>query len=195
MYNHIKIFSKSHKNYLISFLWGLAEGTFFFIIPDVYIGFISLFSILGGFSSMGFALLGSLTSAIFIYLLYPILGDHMTSLLLYIPGITKSMIERATTDLILHGLPALITGPVIGIPYKIYTVTAAQLTFPISQYLFFSIPSRLERTIIVFITGSFIGYFFSKKLQKHPFAAILAYIILWTSIYSTYFWYITKQMK
>lgn len=190
MYERLKNFSISKISFFISFIWGLAEGIFFFIVPDVYIGFASLLNSKSGILSLFFALFGSLLSAVVVFLLQGFFGNRISALLLYIPGIKESMMVKVAADLTAQGFSALVTGPVFGIPYKVYSTVAAQLKFPLITYLLWSIPSRLERMILVCIAGIVLGKVFRKKLVKHPILALLCYLILWIGIYVEYFVFI-----
>jgi membrane protein YqaA with SNARE-associated domain len=43
LYVRIRRHCASSAAPLIAFIWGLAEATLFFIVPDVYLGFVALF--------------------------------------------------------------------------------------------------------------------------------------------------------
>ena len=195
MFRQLNNFSRSRASNFIAFVWGLAEGVFFFIVPDVYIGFMSLVSFKSGIFSVFYVLLGSLLSAILVFIIHGQIGSRMSELLLYVPGINASMLTKVSNDLSAQGLSALITGPLFGIPYKIYTTFAAQLSFRLTSYLLWSIPARLERLTIIFIIAALSGRLLRKSIEKHPILASFCYIFIWIGIYVAYFAVINEPAK
>jgi hypothetical protein len=181
-YFQVKRFANSRTNYLIAYLWGLAEGIFFFIIPDVYIGFITLIHISAGLKSLIFVLAGGLTSVTLIYL-FPWLAD----LIQYIPGVTGQMIGKVNSDLQTFGSINVIMGPLSGIPYKIYSAQAVKLQLPFAQFFLWSIPARLERTIVIFVIASIISRFGRYKIQSRIGLVIGLYLVMWLVIYLLYY--------
>ena len=186
-YLNLSNFGTNWKSWLIAFLWGLFEGLFFFIIPDIYLSFIALFSFRGGIVCLGFTLLGSLVSATIIFSLSPFVGDFFHKILLIIPGVSDSMINTVSIGLQNHGVRSLVEGPLSGIPYKIYSVEAAIQHLPFFQYILWSIPARLERMLPVTILTFILGYFFRKNIEKNVKFWVAGFIILWIFIYIKYF--------
>jgi membrane protein DedA with SNARE-associated domain len=186
-YTKIRKFGRSGLSYIIAFLWGICEGVFFFIVPDVYIGFVAIFSGEGGLVALLSALAGSLVSIFIIYALNAVVGGHLIAWLLMVPGIHGPMIVGVSNALQRHGAMAVILGPWSGIPLKIYSVLAAQLSIPIGEYFLWSIVARIERTVLVLAIGMILGRIFKSKIQKHPRIAIGIYVALWVFIYVLYF--------
>jgi hypothetical protein len=76
---------------LISFIWGLFEGIFFFIVPDVLVMYIAMYNIKKGIYSLVSTIVGSLVSAVIMFHLaarYAING-----FLVKIPLIDQTMID------------------------------------------------------------------------------------------------------
>lgn len=186
-YAAIANFGKRKLSWFIAFVWGLAEGLTFFIVPDVYLSFIALFTLTGGIIGLGFALLGSLISAALIFSLTPYFGFYYHDILVSIPGISESMVGQVVAGLNAHGIVDIISGPFSGIPYKIYSMEAALQHFPLLQYLIWSIPARLERMLPITLLGMILGYFFKRHIQKRPKIWIAGFIFLWILIYINYY--------
>jgi hypothetical protein len=85
------------------FWWGLAEGLFFFIVPDVYISFAALFSLQAGAVAWLFSIAGSAVAILVIYLLTAMLGLDYLSFLDSIPGISGPLIQRVGQQLAAGG--------------------------------------------------------------------------------------------
>src|SRR5688572_10633338 len=78
------------------FWWGLAEGLFFFIVPDVYISFAALFSLRAGAVAWLCSIGGSAVAIFVIYLLTATLGVDYVSFLDSIPGISARLDRKST---------------------------------------------------------------------------------------------------
>ena len=87
------------------FWWGLTEGLFFFIVPDVYVSFASLFALRAGALAWLFSIAGSIAAVSVIYLLTAIMGLDYVRFLVWIPGISDGLIERVGQNLATGGLP------------------------------------------------------------------------------------------
>lgn len=190
IYNSILHFSQTKLNWFVAFSWGLFEGLFFFIVPDVYIAFISLFSIRAGISAALFSILGSLFSAAFVFYLAPLWGESLNDLLLKIPGISPSMVNEVSYKLTNKGLLSLIDAPLNGVPYKVYSVNAALNNYSLTRYLLWSIPSRLERILPVTLLAAVLGVVFKKSIRKWTKFYLFGYILFWLTIYSLYYIYL-----
>jgi hypothetical protein len=187
MYDSIVRFSRTKSNWVIAFLWGLAEGVFFFIVPDVYLGFVALFSIGGGLGAMAFSVIGSLVGAGAMFALVSLYGASLNNFLVHIPGITQTMVQKVSVGLDASGLKSLLMGPLNGIPYKIYSVNAALQHFSLSDFLLWSIPARLERILPVTIFALILGLVFRKSIKKNPKYWVIGYLATWVLIYIFYY--------
>src|SRR5262245_21751474 len=105
-----------------AFLWGLAEATFFFIVPDVLLTAIGCRSIRAGFHATGFAILGALLGGLIMYAAGNAAPERSRSFLTRVPAIHSQLVERVQLQLSEHGLGAVLLGPAAGIPFKIYAV-------------------------------------------------------------------------
>ena len=59
-YTRVSDHAKSSWSIIIAFVWGFAEATAFFIVPDVYLGFVALFNWRRGLSAMAATLIGAM---------------------------------------------------------------------------------------------------------------------------------------
>lgn len=67
MYQKITLFIATSSIFLISFLWGFSEAIWFFIIPDVFLTFIALFSLKRALIGMGWAIFGAMLGGALLY--------------------------------------------------------------------------------------------------------------------------------
>lgn len=186
-YDDIAKFGKTKASHYIAFFWGLAEGLLFFVVPDVYLSFIGLFTLAGGVASVGFALLGSLVSAVLVFLLAPYFGNSYSHILTNIPGVSGSMVDKVAAGLHNYGITNILSGPLGGVPYKIYSAEAALQHLPLIPYLLWSIPARLERMLPVTLVALILGYFFKNNIRKYTKFWIIGFTVVWILIYINYY--------
>ena len=186
----IEAFASSNSSWMLSFVWGLLEGIFLFIVPDVIVAYIALHNRKKGSYSLISSICGSLCSAIIMF--YLTARYDMAKFLLKIPLITQSLIDNVQQQFSLHGVSAVLSGPFSGIPYKIYSVEAALSHMPLSSFLLYSILSRLSRMLPLIILISIIGFIFRKQIKTYPKMTTLIYILIWILIYTIYALFLLK---
>lgn len=169
---------------LIAFVWGLAEATLFFIIPDVGLSVIALKGVDVGLVACIYALAGALVGGTIMYYLGQANIKTVARVLEKIPAIRHADLEKVRSDLEKSGIKAIFWGPVYGIPYKIYAAHAHLIT-SIFMFLLISIPARMVRFALVALT---LPYVIEKLLPRASLTLqIQAVIFLWVIIYAVYF--------
>ena len=171
---------------LTAFFWGLAEATLFFVVPDVYLGFVALFHPRSALKATLIAASGALIGGGLMYTLGRLNGPGMVDLLLRIPLIDQEMVDLVANQLGSHGLAALVSGPFQGVPYKIYAVQAGAQDLGIIAFLLVSVLARLERFLPVTFLAILAGKILQKGVQRRTLLVLGAYIVLWMGIYGAY---------
>jgi len=169
----------------VAALWGLAEATLFFIVPDIFLSWVALRSFKRAMWACLWALLGALIGGALIWYIGLLNADPLRAVFTSIPAINEDMLNSVRDQLQHNGLVALFIGPLIGTPYKLYALEAAQLGYGLFIFLLISIPARLIRFVIVTIVsagasralGKFVGL---RTLQ-------VLHVCVWTAFYSWYF--------
>lgn len=187
LYGRIRAFSWSYGIVLIAFLWGLAEATLFFLIPDIFLGFVALFNWRRGLLSTAFTVIGALVGGVVMFSLATSHPQLMNKVLTTIPLINQEMVDSVRDAILSNGIISLITGPLQGIPYKVYAVQAGQQRLPIFFFLLMSIIARLERLLPVCLMGVAIGIIFRDYIRRHTRFVIGVYIAFWLGVYTWYF--------
>ena len=158
--------------------WGLAEATFFFLVPDVYLTFVALRGLRAGLKAAAAALGGALMGGSLMYF-WGLHSPHMAlAFLSHIPGIHDPLIARARVQLEGRGLVAVLLGPLQGMPYKIYAVQWGVLHGSWGAFLLVSIPARAGRFLLSVLVP------FALRRFVRPWALACA----WTAFYISYFW-------
>jgi hypothetical protein len=158
--------------------WGLAEATFFFLVPDVYLTFVALRSLRAGLKAAAAASAGALIGGSLLYfwgLCSPQLALRFLS---HVPGIHDPLIARVGTELEARGLVAMLQGPLQGTPYKIYAVQWGILHGSWGSFLLVSVPARAGRFLLSVLVP------FALRRFVRPWILACA----WTAFYIYYFW-------
>jgi hypothetical protein len=167
-------------------LWGLAEATIFFLVPDILITASALFSPKRSFAQMIAVLIGALLGGALLYTAADKYPDEAKSIVLTVPFIKLHTLEQADRQLQDRGLTAMFLGAVSGVPYKTYAVNAPRHA-PFGAFMAMSVPARLLRFLLSWAAGALMGMLFRKQIQASPSAALSLLVICWIGFY-TYYW-------
>jgi membrane protein YqaA with SNARE-associated domain len=162
-----------------AFAWGFAEGSFFFVVPDVLLTVIALFSARDGFLACAAALLGELIAGALLYAL----GSRR--FVQRVPFVRPYMWPLVRGDFEKLGWLAIRKGPLRGIPYKLYAVESPRY-LSLAVFLLASIPGRLERFLLLTAVASLVGWAFHNWIHHHPAIAISIHLSIWTAFYARY---------
>ena len=166
-------------------LWGLAEATLFFIVPDVLLSAVALTSVRRALVVSMWALAGALVGGALMWAFGRTYPMTATSLLVVLPAIDAAMVADVSEQLSASGLPALFAGPVTGTPYKIYAVQAGQLGIGLVEFLLVSIPARMLRFVAVVLAVGGVSRLLQCWLGLRMRCVVLA--LSWTAFYAWYF--------
>ena len=166
-------------------IWGFAEATFFFIVPDVWLSIAGRNKLRVGLIACFYSLIGALIGGLLLFLWSSTDQDSANYLLNRIPGINPDIIKDVNSQLIEQGLVSILFGPLSGTPYKIYAVQAAVLGSNLWLFIFISIFSRLIRFILVTTICHYALKVLNRVIDKRYNLKIL--IISWIIFYLFYF--------
>ncbi len=173
----------------LSFFWGFAEATVFFIVPDVLISLVAIFSIRLYLRAALAALAGALIGGATVYLAAVHAPALVAAIMRSVPFVSQLMIAKLRNEYADMGNGALFYGAVSGTPYKLYAFAAPAYT-GLAAFLAVSIPARLLRFLIV---GGFAALMarllrrylkYSDKILAgiHAAAWVVFYIAYWGSV-------------
>lgn len=179
--------ANSKWSLIIGFVWGFAEGTAFFVVPDVYLGLVALFHWKRGLWAMVAAIVGAMVGGSVMYSLAMRDISTINLFLERIPLINAEMISDIANKMQMDGLITMVNGPLRGIPYKIYAVQAGGQALPYLPFLIFTILARLERLLPVTLLAGALGKRFQKFIEQHASFVVVIYIVIWGIIYVLYY--------
>jgi hypothetical protein len=169
------------------FWWGLAEGLFFFIIPDVYISFATLFALRAGAVAWLWSIAGSVTGIPIIYLLMALPRIDYLAFLDTIPGISSALISRVGERLASDGLPYtpfLASG---GVPLKLYAASAFSLGVSLGPVLLWTVFARIVRIAPTYAVAASIRLLFGRRIDQRPGVWVAGWSLFWIAFYVFYF--------
>jgi hypothetical protein len=171
----------------VGFWWGLAEGLFFFIVPDVYISLATLFSLRAGGVAWLSSIAGSAVAIPVIYLLSAAPGLDYLAFLETIPGISRPMIERVGDTIAAGGLPYtpwLVLG---GVPLKLYAALAFSLDWSLGAVLLWTLFARVARIAPTFAVVAALRLLFRRRIDAHGIVWCGLLGAFWLAFYVLYF--------
>ena len=172
---------------LVALGWGFAEATFFFIVPDVWIGLLTLFGWRAGLRAVCSAVIGALIGGAVMYGVGAQLDrDRSARLLAAVPAISPAMVERVEEVMREHGPASMMLGPVRGTPYKIYARTAGTQGQPLCAVLLWTIPARGTRFVLVAAVAGLYGWLV-RRITRRMGWLLGPYFLVWAMFYARYF--------
>ncbi len=172
---------------LVALGWGFAEATFFFIVPDVWIGLLALFGWRAGLRAVCSAVMGALFGGAVMYGVGARLGrDRSARLLAAVPAISPAMVERVEEEMREHGPASMMLGPLRGTPYKIYARTAGIQEQPLGPVLLWTIPARGARFVLVAAVAGLYGWLV-RRITRRMGWLLGPYLLAWVVFYARYF--------
>jgi hypothetical protein len=172
---------------LPALLWGVAEATLFFIVPDLLISWVAMnrgFKA-GAWASL-FAALGAVVggAVIFLWSVNDPTGAHRA--VAAVPAISDRMIADAQADIDKNGwFIAAMKGPLTSTPYKVYALLAPKSGAPLAAFAPAALPVRLPRFLLVAGCFALIGHLFRARIDRRILLA--AFTSGWLLFY-LWFW-------
>jgi membrane protein YqaA with SNARE-associated domain len=187
LHGRVTAFCLSAKAAWFAFLWGLAEATLFFLVPDILLGFLALFNWRRALLATSLTVAGALVGGAIMFGLGANDPQAMDRVLTSIPLIDQEMVDSVDDATGSTGVSALTRGPLQGIPYKIYAVQAGRHGLPIYLFLLVTIVARLMRFLPVVLASAAAGSIFREFIRRHTGLVIGGYLLFWLGVYTWYF--------
>ncbi len=142
---------KSNVWQAVAFLWGVAEATLFFIVPDVLLSAIGLKrgARAGAVASACAALgAGAGGAAMFLWSAHDAAGAR--AVVLAVPAVSEAMAADAARAMAEHGwFAATLAGPLSFTPFKLYAILAPEAGASAAGFALASVAARLPRFLLV----------------------------------------------
>ena len=181
--------SGRRRDHVVAGLWGFAEATGFFVVPDVWISALAVRSLRRGLTSAVSATAGAVVGGALMHRW----GERVPAgrsawLLTRLPAVSPAMLERVEREMASHGFAAVLLGPLRGTPYKLYARTAGLRGDPLPAFLAWSVPARAPRFVVVTTAVGALSALL-RSLRPHAPGGVRWAIFTagWTAFYAWYF--------
>jgi len=167
---------------VLALVWGFAEGTLFFILPDVPLSLAAMFRPRRALIHLTAIVAGALLAGAAMFS-WAARGPAARNAVAHVPLVTPAMFERAEHDFREFGVWAASKGPARGIPYKVYAVEAPEHV-KLGAFLLITIPARVWRLIVVWVGFAGAGMLL-RRLRRTSVAPAL-HAVFWIVVYAVY---------
>lgn len=167
-------------------VWGFAEATLFFVVPDVGISIAAVRGRRLGLWCAGLALVAAVIGGCVMHRWGRVDAAAALSALKHVPAVSGEMIEGVGERMRSRGSAEMFAGSVTGKPYKIYAVQAGRRGVPIGVFIAFSVAARAVRFFGVALLVSLIN----ERLRRWRWGTRARYGLLagvWVVIYAVFF--------
>jgi membrane protein YqaA with SNARE-associated domain len=166
-------------------VWGFAEATLFFLVPDILLTWIAVGSLRRSVVACCYTVVGALVGGCVMYVWSVKNAPGALSAVEGVPAISPAMIDGVRRSLAEDGLTAVLFGPVAGTPYKVYAVQAGALGLPLWKFLLVSVPARGLRFVGLSLAAAAISAAIGSRLDPRWKRAI--HLSAWAAFYTWYF--------
>ncbi|MBX9747829.1 MAG: hypothetical protein K2X34_13070 [Hyphomonadaceae bacterium] len=171
---------------IAAFIWGVAEATLFFFVPDVLLSYIGLKrGVKAAARSSAIAAIGAGVGGVIMYLWSQADPAAAYAAVSAVPAISADMMDRAHGAMRGDWFAATFFGPLTSTPYKVYAIIAPQTGVTLWAFAAASVIARLPRFLIVSIGVALIGRFFRRWLSDRQLLWVLAGA--WLLFYAVFF--------
>lgn len=166
-------------------LWGFAEATLFFVVPDVLLTFMAMRhgwrrAILLSLAAAA----GAAAGGVLMYRWGAADAAAARAVADRLPAISPGMIEGVRQSLAADGLRAMVEGAFRGIPYKLYAIEAGAAKIDMRDFLAFTFAGRLARFVTVATITTLVLRALGRWLSRRAAETLLAAI--WIVFYAAY---------
>ena len=171
---------------ITAMVWGMAEASVFFIVPDVWLSYIALSHTRHALIAAAYAVAGALIGGLGMYAYAQIHPIGAIDFLDAIPGISEPLLAHAGQLFKQDEFSGMLRGAFTGIPYKIFCADAGVAGVSIAYFLLASAAARFLRfAAVVGVTA-----LLARTLFRKQSAAVKTYILgaFWVMFYIAYFY-------
>lgn len=185
---------RKHALSIAAFIWGVAEATLFFIVPDVIVSYIGVRQgPRAAAKGSVIAAIGAATGGIIMYLWSQSDPDAAYAAVAAVPAISADMMLAAHSAMGEHWFYSTLVGPLTSTPYKVFAIFAPQAGVPIWLFAVGSILARLPRFLLVGFGASVIAAWLRRRLNLPERAISAIFVLSWIAFYLAFFWLMTRE--
>jgi membrane protein YqaA with SNARE-associated domain len=175
----------SHWFLALALIWAACEASFFFVIPDVVICFITLrYGLRQGLLAVAASIVGAMLGGVIAYFWGQ---DDIAGARAYfnlLPAISSATIERAGGEIIAtEPTFLLLKGAFTSVPYKLYASEAGAAGLSLERLMAMTPIIRLPRFLIAALVTAMIAQFTPQGIRNHKYKLMAGF---WVVFYAAY---------
>jgi len=174
----------------LAFLWGLAEATMFFIIPDVLLSFVAILAWRRSWRHILAATAGALAGGALLFHWAVVDPAQAHRVVLRVPFVRESMLVKVENGFRNQGLAAVFFGSVSGTPYKLYAVEAP-IFCRLGTFLIVTPPARAVRFFLVWLVSGAAAVWLRNRRGWRTESLLRLHAATWIAVYAFYWGRIT----
>ncbi len=163
--------------------WGVAEATFFFIVPDVLITAFALRQPRAAAACVVGAVLGALLGGAAMYAWATADRPLAQAAVDAVPFIHTRLFAQAQSLTATHDGLGILFGALSGVPYKVFAVQAPE-TMGLLEFLAWTVPGRAVRFLLALAVSALMAPLLMRWLGQR--GTISIWLLAWVAIYATY---------
>ena len=171
---------------LIAFVWGAAEATVFFVIPDVIVGYVAMTKPRRAPAAFAAATAGALAGSAALYAASRPFEGHIRRLFAALPGVRDSDFEAVRHGIVELGPRAMAEPAWQGNPIKLYVLESALHGGTALSVLSSVAANRVLRVGGATLAFALLGRLLRGPIRHRPRVSALAYVAAWSFGYSVY---------
>ena len=169
-----------------AFLWGVAEATLFFLVPDVLLSCIGLKrGAKAAAIASWWAALGAAVGAVVMHVWTTHDAATARAAVLAVPAVSAQMAAAAEVAMRENWFAATLLGPLSLTPFKVYAVLAPHVDVSLPAFAPAAIAARLPRFLVVSIGAALLGRRLEPCLGGRALVRVL--IGAWLLFYCVFF--------
>jgi membrane protein YqaA with SNARE-associated domain len=168
---------------VIAALWGVAEATLFFVVPDVLLSAIAIRNPRAALVASLLAVLGAMVGGSLMYFWGAKNPDAAVRIVAAVPAVGPEMMTRVRAELRERGSIAVVLGPLSATPYKTYAVQAAAAGIPYWLFLLITPLARLPRFLVVSLLAGSVARALKPRVSIRALYAL--WLVVWLAVYAT----------
>lgn len=166
-------------------VWGFAEGTLLFIVPDVLISLAAMCAGRRAGRHVAAAVAGAVLAGGVMFAWsaadYPVASNAVRN----VPFVRERMFAAADAGMDQQGALALFRGAFTGVPYKIFAVEAPG-RMPAVLFLVATMPARAARFLLVWAAFAILGFWIRGRSPGRWNLLAGVHAALWVPFYIVY---------
>jgi membrane protein YqaA with SNARE-associated domain len=168
---------------LVAVLWGFAEATLFFIVPDVWLTWVALSDLPLALRACAATIGGAVVGGAVMYLWGRRDPARAAATVDAVPGISAAQLVEAEQALRERGWMPMFVGAIVAVPYKIYAIKSGTLNKGLLPFIAVSVFARAIR----FVALACLVSVMSNAVPGLLWYRQAALLVIWAIVYVVYF--------